>query len=101
MSVPAADGTMLQAWLHRGKDGSITQGSQVQFIEDTGNGYRPLVAYRVLSLMQAAQVRRSLTLHDGDPGLTIEQHWLLALLDWIQLSMEWSVDIDTKRESRG
>jgi len=86
MSLPTTDGTNLQAWLMPDLDGRFTHGSVVRFVEVTGNGYRPLVSYRVDSLMYASDW--SLRLHDQDPGLTITRPWMVGLLGWIQLFVE-------------
>lgn len=89
MMLPARDGTILEARLHPSESGVIDGESHLDFGAATSGGVRWVISYRVSSVML---VDNSLGLHHGDPGLTVERHWLTVLRDWIQLFVEWSVD---------
>ena len=92
MDVPAQDGTLLRLTLHQ-EEGStrFTYSSMVEVQQHTTHGLRPLVTYRMGSMLRAPR-NKSFSLHDREPGLTIEGHWLITIGDWMEMLTEASID---------
>ncbi|AXH66416.1 hypothetical protein SEA_SATIS_267 [Streptomyces phage Satis] len=93
IDLPARDGTLLHLTLHQDENfpsGGFSNDSLLEVQEHTEHGLRPLVAYRVGSVLA---VEGDLTLHDGTPDLTIERHWLTTLADWLIMMAESSIDV--------
>lgn len=92
MDIPAQDGTLLHIVLHKEEDtGRFTYSSMVEVQQHTPYGLRPLVTYRMGSVVRAPR-NKLFGLHDKDPGLAIEGHWLITISDWMEMLSEASVD---------
>jgi hypothetical protein len=97
IDVPTMDGTLLHLTMNRDEAGHFSDDSPVAVEQHTANGLRPLVGYRANAFRHAAQWRpgkpSQLQLHDLEPGLTIEGHWLTTLSDWILMAAETDIDV--------
>lgn len=92
MDVVAKDGTILRLTVHRTDEGHVELDSLVEVAEHYSGGLRPLVAYRLRSML----VDGDLTLHDQVPGLVIEQPWLITFGNWAWLAAETLTDMHSR-----
>lgn len=97
IDVPTRDGTLLRLTLSRDGAGLFSDDSPVGVQEHTGHGFRPLFGYYANAFRHAAAWApgrvAQLQLHDQEPGLTIESHWLTAVVDWISMAADTDLDI--------
>lgn len=94
IDLPSVDGTLLHLVLNREEEtGRFTYTSVVEIQEHTSHGLRPLVTYKAGSILRAPRRGRGFMLHDLEPGLTIEDPWIITLSDWIEMFTEASVDV--------
>lgn len=102
IDVPARDGTLLRLTMRRDSAGLFGDDSPVEIQQHTPTGLRPLVGYYARAFRQADAGRfdgpSRLQLHDLEPGLTIERHWLTTATDWMLMAAETDIDIWSKGE---
>lgn len=102
IDVPARDGTLLHLTMRRDDAGLFTEDSPVEIQIHTSAGLRPAANYRAVAFGQAARWIpgrvSQLQLHDLEPGLTIESHWLTTVTDWTMMAAEADLDIWSKPE---
>lgn len=89
MDVVAKDGSLLRMTVHRTDEGHVELDNLVEIAEHYHGRLRPMVAYRLRNILAA---ERDLTLHDQDPGLTIERPWLDLFGHWVLFTAERLTD---------
>lgn len=97
IDIPARDGTLLRLTMRQDDAGQFGDDSPVQVQRHTAAGLRPVVGYRASAFRHAAAWRpgkpSQLQLHDLEPGLTIEGHWLTTVTDWTLMAAETDIDV--------
>lgn len=102
IDVPAKGGTLLRLTMRRDSAELFSDDSPVEVQRHTTAGLRPLVACKAMAFRHAAQWRpgkpSQLQLHDLEPELTIEGHWLTTIVDWTMMAAETDIDVWSKAE---
>ena len=94
IDIPARDGTLLHLVMNQEEGtGRFTYSSVVEVQEHTTHGLRPSVTYKAGGILRAPRRTQGFGLHDLEPGLTIERHWMITLSDWIEMFTEASADV--------